>query len=92
MCAFDYGVEAGLYMSKGRKFRQNALAYKRFSRAAEAIRFAMEELPSRELGGCSLEIGEDRYAGAAIRELYESVDFPLPRGRAERCQSNRMNS
>jgi hypothetical protein len=46
---------------------------------AETIRFAIEDLPSNTLRGCSLEVGEDRYVGDAILELYKSVDFPLPR-------------
>ncbi|MBI1867965.1 MAG: hypothetical protein HYS06_06690 [Methylocystis sp.] len=79
MRAFDYGVEAGLFSAKGLKFRQKALGYRRFARAADAIRFAIEELPPDLLRGCSLEVNEETYAGQAIRQLYESVDFPLPR-------------
>jgi hypothetical protein len=79
MSAFNYGIEAGLFTSKGGTSQQKVLKYRRFARAAEAIRFAIEELPSNVLGGCSLEVDEDRYAGNAIRGLYESVDFPLPR-------------
>jgi hypothetical protein len=84
MSAFDYGVEAGLFSAKGTHFRPKSLEYRRleyrrFVRAAEAIRFAIEDLPSNVLGGCSLEVAEDRYVGNAIRGLYESVEFPLPR-------------
>jgi hypothetical protein len=77
MSAFDYSLEAALYSSKSTKVRPKGLEYRRFVRAAEAIRYAMEDLPS--LGGCSLEVEGDRFVGAAIRKLYESVDFPLPR-------------
>lgn len=79
MRAFDYGVEAGLFSARGLKFRQKSLGYKRFARAADAIRFAVEELPADLLRGCSLEVDEERYVGQAILCLYESVDFPLPR-------------
>ena len=83
MSAFDYGLEAGLFSSKGPtkgpKFLQKALGYRRFSRAADAIRFVMEDIPSDMLQGCSLEVDEATYVGAAIRDLYESSDFPLPR-------------
>jgi hypothetical protein len=79
MGAFDYSLEAALFFAKGSKFRDHALEYRLFVRAAEAIRFAIEDLPSNILRGCSLEVGEDRYVGDAILGLYESVDFPLPR-------------
>lgn len=79
MGAFDYSMEAALFFPRGLKFREQALGYMPFVRVAEAIRFAIEDLPSNTLRGCSLEVGEDRYAGDAILKLYKSVDFPLPR-------------
>ena len=84
MSAFDYGEEAVLFSAKGTHFRPKSLEYRRleyrrFVRAAEAIRFAIEDLSSNMLGGCSLEVAEDMYVGNAIRGLYESEDFPLPR-------------
>lgn len=82
MAAFNYGIEAGLFTAK-----RVGLEYRRFARAAEAIRFAIEELPSNVLGGCCLEVDEDRYAGKAIRGLYESADFPLPRRRKRSKQT-----
>jgi hypothetical protein len=68
MSAFDYGVEAGLFSAKGMHSRPKSLEYRRlkyrrFVRAAEAIRFAIEDLPSNMLGGCSLEVAEDMYVG-----------------------------
>jgi hypothetical protein len=75
MDAFDYSLEAALFFAKGTKFRQQALEYRLFVRAAEAIRFAIEDLPSSVLRGCSLEVGDDRYVGDAILGLYESADF-----------------
>jgi hypothetical protein len=81
MAAFDFATEAALFFVrwKGPKFRQQAVEYKRFVRAAEAIRFAIEDLPPNLLGGCSLEVDQDRYVGVAIRWLYDSVEYPLPR-------------
>ena len=79
MGAFDYSLEAALFFAKGTKFRQKALEYRLFVQAAEAIRFAIEDLPSSVLRDCSLEIGDDRYVCAAILGLYESADFPLRR-------------
>jgi hypothetical protein len=79
MGAFDYSVKAALFFAKGSKFRARDLEFRLFVRAAEAIRFTIEDLPSNVLRSCSLEVGEDRYVGGAILGLYESVDFPLPR-------------
>lgn len=79
MSAFDYGAEAELFSARSPKFRQKALGYRRFARAADAIRFAIEELPPEFLRGSSLEVNEETYEGLEIRRLYESVDFPLPR-------------
>jgi len=79
MNAFDYGMEAGLFSCKGPKFRPKSLGYKRFARAADAIRFAMEDISADMLRGCSLEVGDTVYAGLEIRNLYENVDYPLSR-------------
>lgn len=79
MRTFDYGTQAGLYSAKGTNFRQKGLEYRRFARAAEAIRFAIEVLPSNVLGGCALEVDDERIVGKAILTLYESAEFPLPR-------------
>jgi hypothetical protein len=76
---FDYTIEAGLFSAKSPKFGRKGLAYRRFDRAAEAIRFAIEVLPSHVLDGCALEVDDDRIAGREIRRLYDSAAFPLPR-------------
>jgi hypothetical protein len=76
---FDYSTEAELFSAMKQKFRRSPLAYKRFACAADAIRFAIEELPSQVLIGTYLEVDEERYEGKDIRRLYESVDYPLAR-------------
>jgi hypothetical protein len=76
---FNYSTEAELFSAMKQKFRRSPLAYKRFSRSADAIRFAIEELPSQLLIGTYLEVDEERYQGKDIRRLYESVDYPLAR-------------
>jgi hypothetical protein len=76
---FDYSTEAELFSMKGKHFRRQPLGYRRFARVADAIRFAIEELPPHLLIGTYLEVNEVRYEGNEIRRLYESVDYPLAR-------------
>ncbi len=74
----DYFLEAALFYGKSAKRTQN-LTFRRFAQAAEAIRFAVEELSPSILNGCKLEIGEAEYFGRAIRPLYDDRAFPLLR-------------
>jgi hypothetical protein len=77
--SFDYDVAAELFPTRSRKAKQRSVGYRRFERAAEAIRFVIEELPPENLVGAYLEVDEERYDGGAIRRLYESADYPLAR-------------
>lgn len=77
MDALDYGMEAALYFSKSAK--QKSLTFRRFDQAADAIAYAVEELPPNFLNGCSLEVNGLHYLGREIRPLYDSNDFPLTR-------------
>jgi hypothetical protein len=76
---FDYGAEAEMFSPMGRKARRQPLGYRRFARAADAIRFAIEELSPQLLVGTYLEVSELRYEGHQIRRLYESTSYPLDR-------------
>ena len=75
---FDYNAPAELFPSRGRK-NSGGITYKRFSTTAEALRFAMEELPPRGLVGAYLEVDEERYGFQAMRSLYENAAYPLKR-------------
>ena len=76
---FDYTALAELYPTRRYKRRAGSVTYKRFEVAAEAVRFAMEELPAEFFSGTYLEVEEQRFNGQQIRLLYESKDYPLPR-------------
>ena len=76
MSNFDYNAPAELFPTKVRGRRVH---YRRFDTAAEAIRFAIEELPEPLLAGAYLQVEDDRFASEEIRELYESVAYPLDR-------------
>jgi hypothetical protein len=79
MTAFDYSSEAELFPTRSRKPRRQPVGYKRFARAADAIRFAVEELPPEFLLGACLEVDEERFDSDGIRRLYDSADYPLVR-------------
>jgi hypothetical protein len=79
MTSFDYNATAELFAARSRSPRRQAIQYRRFGSAAEAIRFAIEELPPELLAGAYLEVGEERFDSNAIRQLYDSVDYPLAR-------------
>lgn len=79
MHEFDFSVEAELFPPRSRKPAGRRFRYRRFDSAAEAIRFAVEELPAEVLSGSIIEAAEERFNSKDIRELYESDAYPLVR-------------
>jgi len=76
---FDYGVAAELFMGKRKGGPRKRLSYRRFATAAEAIRFAVEELPAVRALDAWMQVGDERFDGDDIQRLYESDDYPLQR-------------
>src|SRR5438477_12095666 len=79
MRPFSYDTAAELFPAAIRKKKRAGFAYRRFGRAAEAVRFAIEELSTDSLTGAYLQVEEARFDQSGIRSLYESEAFPLPR-------------
>ncbi len=79
--AFDYRAPAELYASAS-KTGKRPMRYTRFNHAAEAIKYAVEELAPELLIGSTLEVNEERFDGFAIRALYDSSSYPLRRQKA----------
>jgi len=80
---FSYNTSAELFPAAIRKKKRTGFAYRRFNTAAEAVRFAMEDLPADLLNGAYLQVDEARFDQNGIRALYDHADFPLPRRTAK---------
>ncbi len=76
---FDYDAPAELFMAKRKGGSRQPLAYRRFTTAAEAIRFAIEDFPTVRALGAWLQVGDERFDSDGIQRLYESSDYPLRR-------------
>jgi hypothetical protein len=76
---FDYDAAAELFSRRSGLKSRNQIGYRRFSRASDAILFAIETLPSDLLAGASLEVDDQRFNAGEIRTLYDDAEFPLRR-------------
>jgi hypothetical protein len=68
--AFDYSSPAELYLSRRRGRHTD---YRRFATAAEAIRYAVEELRTRRSIGAWMQVEEDRFNKEEINRLYDEM-------------------
>ena len=79
MNKFNYSAPAELFPGRSNRTRTRAIGFRRFDTAAEAIRFAVEQMPSDLLLGSVIEADTSRVSGHGIRQLYESSEYPLRR-------------
>jgi hypothetical protein len=75
MSSFDYNAPAELFLSKPAKGSRTK--YQRFATAAEALRYAVEDLRMPKAFGAWLEVGDARFDSIEIQRLYEANDYPL---------------
>ena len=73
--AFDYSSPAELLLAKPMKGSRTK--YRRFTTAAEAIRYAVENLRIPKAFGAWLQVGDERFNSSEIQRLYEADDYPL---------------
>jgi hypothetical protein len=73
MSSFDYDAPAELFLSKPAK----GTKYHRFATAAEALRYAVEDLRMPKAFGAWLEVGDARFGSTEIQRLYDADDYPL---------------
>ena len=71
MSSFDYNAPAELFLSKPMK------GSRPFATAAEALRFAVEDLRIPKAFGAWLAVGDERFDSSEIQRLYEADDYPL---------------
>ena len=77
---FNFSAAVELFPSRNRKIASR-VKYRRFDKAAEAIRFAVEDMPEPLLLGATIQIGDERFGHQQIRDLYFSEGFPLKRAK-----------
>ncbi|HJS06855.1 MAG TPA: hypothetical protein VJ809_04320, partial [Pirellulales bacterium] len=65
MGSFDYNAPADLFPARSRTGHR-PVGYRRFGTAAEAIRYAIEQMPLDFLEGTILESEDERVNGAGI--------------------------
>ena len=73
MSSFDYNAPAELFLAKPAK----GTKYRRFATAAEALRYAVEDLKTPKAFGAWLEVGDARFNSSEIQRLYEADEYPV---------------
>jgi hypothetical protein len=89
MTDFNYEIPGEFYSRKSQGMKPTGLTYQRFNTVAEAIRFAIEDLPSAAFGGCMLEADGERFGARELRALYANSKYPLRRATQKRGQKGK---
>jgi len=76
--AFDYSSPAELFLARRRGRHTD---YRRFATAAEAIRYAVEELREHRSLSAWMQVGEERFNKDEIHRLHDDADYPLGKSR-----------
>jgi hypothetical protein len=79
MIEFDFDAPAEIFSSAGQGAARGPMRYRRFASGAQAIRYAIEELPAALLRGSIIQVDDDRFDARRIRELYDCPAYPLAR-------------
>ena len=72
--AFAYSSPAELYLSRRRGRHTD---YRRFATAAEAIRYAVEDLCAQRSISAWMQVGDERFNNDKIHRLHEGDDTPV---------------
>ena len=75
MSSFNYSAPAELFLAKPAKGSRTK--YRRFDTAAEALRYAVEDLRTPRAFGSWLQVGDERFNSVEIQRLYEADGYPL---------------
>ncbi len=73
--SFDYNAPAELFLSKPAKGSRTK--YRRFATAAEALRYAVEDLRIPKAFGAWLEVGDERFSSSPGRCEVLEIFGPL---------------
>ena len=68
--AFDYSSPGELFLARRRGRHTD---YRRFATAAEAIRYAVEELRTHRSLSAWMQVGEHRFSKEEINRLYDEM-------------------
>ena len=73
--SFDSNAPAELFLAKPAKLCRSK--YRRFPSAAEALRFAVEDLRTPMAFGAWLQVDDERFNSNDIQRLYAADEYPL---------------
>jgi molybdate transport system regulatory protein len=85
---FDYSSPAELYLSRRRGRHTD---YRRFATAAEAIRYAVEELRTRRSLSAWMQVGDEMFNKSEINRLYYPLSDALSAPPVGRLGSTRLS-